>query len=72
MRIRFDGLWKNSDFLKFWTGETISLFGSQITVLALPLTAALTFQANPMQMGLLNAAKFAPNLVISAPGGGMD
>jgi MFS family permease len=65
MRIRFDGLWKNADLLKFWTGETISLFGSQITVLALPLTAALTFQANPMQIGLLNAAKFAPNLVIT-------
>lgn len=56
------GLWNNADFLRFWAGETVSLFGSQITALALPLTAAMTFKADPLQMGLLNASQFAPNL----------
>jgi hypothetical protein len=25
-------LWRNSDFLKLWAGQTISVFGSQFTV----------------------------------------
>jgi hypothetical protein len=33
---RFGALWHHADFLKLWTGETISLLGSQITLLALP------------------------------------
>ncbi|MER5327159.1 hypothetical protein [Streptosporangium roseum] len=26
-----EGLWRNSDFLKFWLGETLSLLGTQVT-----------------------------------------
>lgn len=65
MQLRAGTLWNNSDFLKLWAGETVSLFGSQITTLALPLTAALTFWANPMQMGILEAASFLPYLLFT-------
>jgi len=34
-------LWRHLDFLRLWAGQTVSQFGSQITLLALPLTAAL-------------------------------
>jgi MFS family permease len=51
--------------LKFWGGETISLFGSQITLLALPLTAVLLLDATPGQMGILNASQTAPFLLLS-------
>ena len=57
-------LWRERDFLKLWGGETISLFGTQVTVLALPLTAVLTLGATAGELGLLNAARFAPFLVI--------
>lgn len=57
-------LWRERDFLKLWGGETISLFGTQVTVLALPLTAVLTLDATAGELGLLNAARFAPFLVI--------
>jgi hypothetical protein len=30
-------LWRHRDFLIFWSGQTVSLFGSQVTLLALPL-----------------------------------
>lgn len=46
------GLWRNRDFMKLWVGETVSLFGSQFTQLALPLTAVLFLQATPLQMGI--------------------
>ena len=41
MRDRRPDLWRDGDFLKLWLGQTISLFGSQVTTLALPLTAVL-------------------------------
>jgi MFS family permease len=65
LRSRFEGLWRHPDFLKLWTGETISLLGSHITVLALPLTAVLVLQATPFQMGILGAARFAPFLLVT-------
>ena len=65
MKVRFTGLWRQPDFLKLWAGETISLFGSQITFLALPLTAVLVLHASPSQMGFLTAIEFLPFLVLS-------
>jgi hypothetical protein len=47
------GLWRHSEFLKLWAGQTISLLGSQITLLALGLTGAHVLQASPVQRGVL-------------------
>jgi MFS family permease len=58
-------LWHHKDFRKFWLGETISTFGSQVTAFALPITAVLTLQATPIQMGLLSFLAFAPMLFLS-------
>jgi MFS family permease len=57
-------VWRQPDFLKLWGGETISLFGTQITVLALPLTAVLTLDAGASELGVLNAARFAPFIAV--------
>jgi predicted MFS family arabinose efflux permease len=54
----------NGDFVKLWTGFTIARVGSQITVLALPLTAVLLLGAGATETGLLVAAQMAPSLVI--------
>src|SRR5437763_2616377 len=58
-------IWLNSDFLRLWAGETISLFGSQVTVLALPLVAVLTLRASATEVGILNACRFAPFVVVT-------
>jgi MFS family permease len=58
-------LWRHRDFLKLWSGETISLFGTQVTVLALPLVAVLTLGVGAQELGLLNAARFAPFILIT-------
>src|SRR5256885_10891596 len=52
-----------------WGGQTVSKFGSQITLLALPLTAALTLNATPGQMGLLFALENAAYLLFGLPAG---
>ncbi len=57
-------LWRHRDFMRLWAAQTVSLFGSQVTSLALPLTSALTRRATPAQMGILGAAQFAPFLLI--------
>lgn len=53
------------DFRRLWAAQTLSVFGSQITVLALPLTAVLTLDASPSQVGFLTAAATAPYLLFS-------
>jgi MFS family permease len=58
------GSLRQRDFLKLWGGETVSLFGTQVTVLALPLTAVLTLEASASELGLLNAARFAPFIAV--------
>src|SRR5581483_1545580 len=50
-------------FLKLWAGESISLVGSQVTTLALPLVAVLVLNAGPLEMGALGAAQYAPFLL---------
>lgn len=59
---RFDGLWRDREFLKLWSGESVSQLGAQVTQLALPLAAVYQFGASSTQLGLLNAASFAPFL----------
>jgi len=58
-------LWRNPDFLKFWLGETLSLYGTQITTLALPLTAVLVFNAGPEEVGLLRFLQLVPYLAFA-------
>jgi predicted MFS family arabinose efflux permease len=53
-----------SDFAKLWAGFTIAVVGSQITVLALPLTAVLVLGAGATETGLLVAFRMAPSLVV--------
>ena len=37
----FGGLWRHPDFLKLWLGQTVSLGGSLVSRVALPLVAIL-------------------------------
>lgn len=48
---------QNVPFRHFWAGQTISLFGDQVSLLAIPLLAVLTLHADAGQMGLLGAAE---------------
>ena len=57
-------LLRSPDFAKLWSGYTIAVIGSQITVLALPLTAILVLGASATETGLLVAARMSPALVL--------
>ena len=62
-------LLRHPDFLKLWTAETISVFGSAITQLALPLIAATTLSVTPFEFGLLTTIEFLPFILFSLPAG---
>ncbi|MFC7304488.1 MFS transporter [Streptomyces monticola] len=51
-------------FHLLWAGETVSLFGTQITLVALPLTAVLVLGASGPQMGLITAAGWLPVVLL--------
>jgi MFS family permease len=53
------------DFRQLWLGQTISVFGDQITQLGLPLVAVLTLGADATQMGTLTAVGLLPHLLFS-------
>lgn len=56
---------RNRTFRDFWIGQTISLFGDQISLLAIPLLAVLSLDASATQVALLSAATMVPNLFFS-------
>ncbi len=60
---------ENLVFRRVWSGQTISLFGDQISLIAIPLTAVLVLDANAKQMGYLVAAELAPNLFFALHAG---
>jgi MFS family permease len=62
---RFKGVTRDRDFMKLWAGESISLAGTAVTEFALPLVAILTLHASVFQVGVLNATRYAPVVVVS-------
>ena len=63
------GLWRHSDFLKLWSAETISQFGTQVSQLALPLVAILVLDASAFQVATLGVVQFAPFILFTLPAG---
>ncbi|MCG8352541.1 MAG: MFS transporter, partial [Chloroflexales bacterium] len=66
---RSGGLWSNTQFMKLWIGQTVSLFGTQITRLALPLTAVAVFNVTPAEMSVLTTLQFLPFLLFGLAAG---
>jgi MFS family permease len=62
-------LFRHRDFVKLWSAETISQFGTQVTLLALPIIAATTLNVTPFEFGLLGTIEFLPFILLSLPAG---
>jgi MFS family permease len=63
------GLWRHPDFLRLWSAETISQFGTQVTLLALPLAAIDVIHASAFEVAALTTVEFLPFLLVSLPAG---
>lgn len=62
-------LTRNAPFRNLWAGQSISLLGTGVAELAMPLTAAVHLHATTFQMGLLGACLFLPWLLVGLPAG---
>ncbi|MGW4114372.1 MFS transporter [Actinosynnema sp. NPDC004786] len=62
-------LWRDRSFVLLWAGQTVSLIGSQVTVVAVPLVAALALGAGPWEVGVVAACGRAPYLLFGLPAG---
>jgi hypothetical protein len=54
---------RSPEFIKFWVGQSLSLVGSEVSQLAMPLLAVLSLGASPGEIGVLRAVNFAPYLL---------
>lgn len=54
----------NPDFRRFWAGQSVSVVGTQVTAVALPLVASLTLHAGVRGVSLVAIATFLPNVVL--------
>lgn len=57
-------LGRDRDFRRFWAGHTISVLGTQVTAVALPLVASLTLDAGAAGVAAVATAGFLPNLLL--------
>jgi MFS family permease len=68
LRLRSD-LWHDRGFVKLWAANGISQLGTQVTLLALPLTALYVLNASTLAVALLRSFAVLPFLLFSLPAG---
>jgi MFS family permease len=69
LRLAPNDLLRDATYRRLWTSILISSFGGQVTMLAIPLTAAVLLHATPTQMGWLTAMELVPFVLLSLPAG---
>jgi predicted MFS family arabinose efflux permease len=62
-------LWRNSAFRRVWAASTVSVFGSLVTRIALPLVAILVLGAGPVEMSILRSLDLIAALVFGLVAG---
>jgi hypothetical protein len=60
-------LLRDAVYRRLWVSILVSSLGGQITLLGLPLTAAVLLNASPTQMGLLQALQALPFALFALP-----
>jgi MFS family permease len=62
-------LLRDRQFRSYWSGQTISMFGDQISGIAIPLIAVLALRASAADMGYLTALVWLPSLLFGLHAG---
>ena len=62
-------LWRQTAFLKLWSAQSVSTFGSMISRVAVPFMAILVLNASPGQIAVLQGANILPAFLIGLVAG---
>src|ERR1044071_1094069 len=65
------GLWAHADFMRLWSAQAISAFGSRITRTALPIIAITTLHQPETVIALLSSVYLAPGVILALFAGGV-
>lgn len=57
-------VFRHPDFARFWVAETVSGFGTYVTTMALQVLVVITLSGTAGDVGLLNAARWLPYLLL--------
>ena len=68
-RPRSAPLHRDPAFRRFWAASTVSVFGDQVSALAIPLIAVVALHASPAELGVLTSLAWLPHLLLSLPAG---
>lgn len=63
-------LWRNRNYMLLWSGQMISMTGSQVSTLAFPLLV-LALTNSPAQAGVVGALRGLPFALLSLPAGAL-
>ena len=63
------GLWQHQDFVRLWTGETVSVFGSLVGQMAMLFTAVIWLHSSPLAVSVLSACGIVPAFVCGLAAG---
>jgi MFS family permease len=69
LAVRVPPLLRDRPFRRYWGAQTVSLFGDQISSIALPLAGVLVLHAGAAQMGYLSALMWLPSLLFALHAG---
>ncbi len=61
---RGSGAFAHPGFARFWVAETVSGFGTYVTTIALQVLVVLTLDGTAADVGLVNAARWLPYVVL--------
>ncbi|MFE6868829.1 MFS transporter [Kitasatospora sp. NPDC057692] len=64
-------LWRHRSFMLLWSGQSVSVMGTAVTSIALPMTALTTLHASAFQVGALAALGQLPTLLVALPAGAL-
>ena len=62
-------LFRHPNYLRLWTAATVSLFGTQVSQIAIPFIAAVVLKASAGEVGLLTTIEFLPFILFTLPAG---
>jgi MFS family permease len=65
------GLWAHADFMRLWSAQAISAFGSRITRTALPIIAVTTLGEPSTIVALLASVYLIPGVILALFAGGI-
>lgn len=64
-----DSLWRDANFCKLFLATLLTVLGTSVSYMALPLTAVQILHASAFEMGILAACQLLPFVTIGLPAG---